>query len=254
MLMGGRTGPMVKAAAARIPRAQRAFDLVCVALLIPLLIVPVLLVAVLVLLDSPGGVIYRARRVGLEGRPFAMLKFRTMRSGASGAAVSHAGDDRVTPLGRFLRASRLDELPQLWNVLRGEMRLVGPRPEDERFVAAHRPDYERILGVPPGLTGPAQVRFAAAEARVLAASADPAADYTAEVLPSKIAIDAAYARRNSLTGDLRIIGSTLLVPLRLAAGRVRLFVSSNSAPAYALSAGIGIALLAAFLIAAGSPR
>jgi lipopolysaccharide/colanic/teichoic acid biosynthesis glycosyltransferase len=246
----------VRAAAGAIPAPQRAFDLTCVALMVPLLVVPALLVALLVLLDSPGGVLYRARRVGLSGRPFAMLKFRTMRSGAEGAAISHAGDARITPIGQFLRATRLDELPQVWNVLRGEMRLVGPRPEDERFVAAHQREYERILSVPPGLTGPTQVRFAAAEARLLAGSADPAGDYAAEVLPGKVALDLAYARRNSLAGDLRIIGLTLLVPLRIAVGGALNFIRHHRAlgPSYAVSAAIGVALLVAFLLTSGPPR
>ena len=239
-----------------IPRAQRAFDVTCVVLLIPLLLLPALLVALLVLLDSPGGVIYRARRVGHRGQPFEMLKFRTMRWGAEGAAITHAEDDRITPLGRILRVSRLDELPQLWNVLRGEMRLVGPRPEDESFVAAHRLEYERILDVPPGLTGPTQVRFAAAEAQLLAGSDDPAGHYAAEVLPSKVAIDLAYARRNSIAGDLRILGLTLLVPMRVAAGRFGLFLRRHGAllPAYAVSAGVGLALLLVFFLSSGPAR
>jgi len=242
--------------AIRLPRARRAFDVICVVLLGPLLLLPALLVALLVLLDSPGGVIYRAPRVGHRGRRFEMLKFRTMRSGATGAAISHAGDLRITPIGRVLRVSRLDELPQLWNVLRGEMRLVGPRPEDECFVAAHRREYERILSVPPGLTGPTQVRFAAAEAELLAGSTDPAGHYAAEVLPSKVAIDLEYARRNSLAGDLRIIGLTLLVPFRVGAGRVGLFLRRHGAlrPAYVVSAGIALTLLLDFILFAGPPR
>jgi lipopolysaccharide/colanic/teichoic acid biosynthesis glycosyltransferase len=241
---------------ARIPRSRRAFDLACVAILLPLVVLPALLIALLVLLDSPGSVIYRARRVGLGGRRFEMLKFRTMRSGVGGAAISHAGDERITPIGRFLRASRLDELPQLWNVLRGEMRLVGPRPEDECFVADHRAEYELILAVAPGVTGPTQIRFAAAEAHTLARSADPTAHYTAEVLPSKVAIDLAYARGSSLRGDLRLIGLTLLVPIRIAISRVIQSLRSHRVlrPAYAVSAGIGLALLLDFILSSGPPR
>ena len=254
--MEARSATAVVESAMGLPRSRRVFDVICVVILVPLLLIPALLVAVLVLLDSPGGVIYRAPRVGHRGRRFEMLKFRTMRSGAQGAAISHTGDERITPIGRILRVSRLDELPQLWNVLRGEMRLVGPRPEDECFVAAHQREYERILEVPPGLTGPTQLRFAAAEAEMLAGSPDPVGRYAAEVLPSKVAIDLDYACRNSLLGDLRIIGLTLVVPFRVAAGRLGLFMRRRGAlrPAYFVSAGIALTLLLDFVLSAGPPR
>jgi lipopolysaccharide/colanic/teichoic acid biosynthesis glycosyltransferase len=240
----------------RIPWAKRAFDLVVLVCLIPLLALPLLFFALLVFLDSPGPVIYRARRLGLGGRPFLMLKFRTMRTGARGAAVTPRNDPRITPLGSFLRSTRLDELPQLWNVVRGEMRLVGPRPEDEEFVVAHRQDYERILSVPPGVTGPTQLRFTTAEADLLADSDDPAAHYARAVLPSKVASDLGYANRHSVPGDLVIIGKTLLLPFRFAAARIRSFGAHHRplASAYALSGGIAIVLLIAFAFTWGPAR
>jgi lipopolysaccharide/colanic/teichoic acid biosynthesis glycosyltransferase len=192
-----------------------------------------MLVALLVLLDSPGPVVYRARRIGMGGRPFEMLKFRTMHVGSEGAAVSAHGDSRVTPVGRLLRVSRLDELPQLWNVLRGEMSIVGPRPEDEEFVAAYRSDYERILSVPPGLTGPSQVRFAAGEARALASSSDPVAHYMRIVLPGKVALDLEYARTHTLIGDLAIIGQTMVLPLRQLTARFAALLRGRPASVYA---------------------
>jgi lipopolysaccharide/colanic/teichoic acid biosynthesis glycosyltransferase len=235
--------------------ARRAFDVAAVLVLAPLLVLPALLVALLVFLDSPGPVVYRARRIGMGGLPFEMLKFRTMRSGSTGAAVSAHDDARVTPLGRLLRVTRLDELPQLWNVLRGEMSVVGPRPEDEEFVAASRREYDLILTVPPGLTGPSQVRFAASEARALAASADPVRHYTESVLPGKVALDLEYARAHTLPGDLAIIAQTLLLPLRQAAARVTAVANAHNPnrSAYAFCAAIGVALLTAFVVASGPP-
>lgn len=240
----------------RIPWRQRAFDLVVLVCLAPLLALPLLFVALLVFLDSPGPVLFRARRVGLGGRPFLMLKFRTMRNGAHGAAVAIRDDPRVTPLGRFLRSSRLDEFPQLWNVVIGEMRLVGPRPEDEEFVAAHRRDYERILSVPPGLTGPTQLRFTGAEADLLANSDDPVAHYATAVLPNKVVSDLAYADGRSWPGDLLIIGKTLLLPLRLAAIRAHRFGARHRPLAYdfALSGGIALVLLVVFAFTWGPAR
>jgi len=233
---------------------RRLFDLAAVLILAPLLALPAVLVAVLVFLDSPGPVVYRARRIGLGGRPFEMLKFRTMRNEAGGAAVSAQDDPRVTPLGRLLRATRLDELPQLWNVLRGEMSVVGPRPEDEEFVAAYSSDYRRILSVPPGLTGPSQIRFATVEARALAGADDPGRRYAEAVLPGKVALDLAYVGDHTLAGDLAIIGQTLMLPFRQLTARI-----TGHAPrrrehrsAYAFCGVAGLALLAAFVLTSGT--
>jgi lipopolysaccharide/colanic/teichoic acid biosynthesis glycosyltransferase len=238
----------------RVAGSRRAFDIAAVLVLAPLLAIPALVVALLVFLDSPGPVIYRASRIGMNGKPFLMLKFRTMRNGSAGAAVSASSDPRVTPLGRLLRASRLDELPQVWNVLRGEMSVVGPRPEVEEFVAAFRKDYEQILAVPPGLTGPSQVRFATAEARMLADSDDPAGHYIRAVLPGKVALDLDYARTHTVGGDVAIIGQTLLLPVRQLAGSLSQLAETHRPhrSAYALSAGIGTVLLVAFVVASSS--
>ena len=117
-----------------IPPPLRALDLTLVVLMLPFALVVGAVIALAVQLDSPGPVLYRSRRVGRGGRTFSMLKFRTMVRDAAGPPLSARADERYTPLGRTLAYSRLDELPQLWNVLRGEMRLVGPRPELEDFV------------------------------------------------------------------------------------------------------------------------
>ncbi len=187
-------------------------------LALPLVLLLAGALALAVYLDSPGPVLYRSRRVGRGGRVFSMLKFRTMRNDSEGPPLSVAGDERYTPLGRRLAASRLDELPQLWNVVRGEMRLVGPRPELEDFVRHFADQYETILSVPPGLTGPSQVEYAW-EGDVLAHAqeVDRARVYRESILPLKLAIDLEYAHRHSVWHDLQIMVLTVLLPLRRAA-------------------------------------
>jgi lipopolysaccharide/colanic/teichoic acid biosynthesis glycosyltransferase len=203
----------------RTPIAQRCFDVVVTCLIMPLALIAGALIATAIYIDSPGPVIYRSWRVGRDGKPFAMLKFRKMRREAPAHPVTLDDDERFTPIGRFLASTRLDELPQLWNVLRGEMRLVGPRPELECFVAEYAEQYRQILTVTPGLTGNAQLRFV--DERRLLQGPDPAATYTEHVLPAKLEIDLEYARSHSLGGDLAIIARTMALPFSLFAARTR---------------------------------
>jgi len=185
---------------------KRALDL---AVAVPLLVIlsPVLVaLAAAVRLTSRGPAFHRATRVGRDGRPFTMLKLRTMRVGP-GAGVATRDDPRVTALGRVLRRARLDELPQLLNVVRGEMSLVGPRPEDPRFVALYSEEQRAVLALRPGITGAAQLVFR--DEAALLDPADPDGSYIRAVLPRKLAIDLEYARGRSLAGDLRIMGMTL---------------------------------------------
>jgi lipopolysaccharide/colanic/teichoic acid biosynthesis glycosyltransferase len=223
------------------------------ALLAPLLLLPFLLVAVAVLLDSPGPVLFRARRMGYRGRRFEMVKFRTMRVDNAGHAVAGANDSRITPVGGFLRATRLDELPQLWNVLCGQMSLVGPRPELEEFVALHAAEYDEILAVPPGITGPTQLRYAGLEPHLLSLHADPERYYRERLLPDKVKLDLEYARTRSLAVDLAVLGRTLLLPLLLPfRGRGRVG-RRGWRPVLAGTMAIG-ALPLLFLLTLGSPR
>ena len=166
------------------------------------------MLALLVVLDSPGPVFYRAERVGFRGRPLRMLKFRKMRTGASGVALTVAGDERLTRLGAWLVRTKLDELPQLWHVLRGDMSLVGPRPESPDFVARFRTDYDVILRVRPGITGYTQLAFAR-EGAILDPN-DPQGHYLQALLPQKVGLDRLYARRVSIRRDVSILVATFV--------------------------------------------
>jgi len=189
-------------------RAKRAFDIVVSALLLFGLVGVFAVIAVLIKLDSPGPVFYRVRRVGHRGGPLRMLKFRKMRDDARGGPLTIDGDPRLTKVGRVLTRTRLDELPQLWDVLCGRMSLIGPRPEDPGFVALHDIEYRQILSVRPGITGLSQIAYKAEAAIV--DSDNPVEDYVNRILPQKLALDGLYAQTNSLGLDLRVLGWTFV--------------------------------------------
>jgi lipopolysaccharide/colanic/teichoic acid biosynthesis glycosyltransferase len=183
---------------------KRALDIAVSAALLVLMLPMLLLLAVLVRLDSPGPSFFRCRRVGHRGRSLQMLKFRKMVADAAGAALTTADDERFTRMGRLLAKYKLDELPQLWHVLIGEMSLVGPRPEDPGFVERHEDVYHHeILRVKPGMVGLSQLAFAD-EAGALN-NADPVRHYVEILLPQKIALDRMYAAKASVRLDLRIL-------------------------------------------------
>ena len=183
--------------------AKRLLDLTITVPLLVLLLPLIVLLAVAIKLDSRGPVLYRCRRVGFQGSVLVMLKFRKMVDGAAGPALTVHDDTRFTRVGRFLSLTKLDELPQLWNVIRGEMSLVGPRPEDPEFVALHPTEYDEILQVTPGITGLCQLAFAR-EGQLLA-SDDRVDAYVENLLPQKVQLDVLYASRRTLAMDLRIL-------------------------------------------------
>ncbi len=181
-----------------------------------------LCIALAVALDDGLPVLYKARRSGRDGAEFTMYKFRTMRrDDGSGPRITAQGDARVTRVGRLLRAYRLDELPQLWNVLRGEMSLVGPRPEDPLYVEHYSPAQRAVLAVRPGITGAAQIAFRD-EARLLRPG-HVHDDYLNVVLPAKLAIDGEYVAALSLRRDGALVAATLRA---LFPGKVQSAVSS----------------------------
>lgn len=191
--------------------AKRLFDIVAALVGLVVLVLPGLWLAAWIKLDSPGPVFFRQERVGRHGRLFRIHKFRTMRVDAErlGGPLTVGADARVTRVGRWLRAHRLDELPQLIDVLVGEMSLVGPRPEVPRYVALYPADLrERVLAVRPGITDPASLAFRG-EAGLLAAAADPEREYVEVILPKKLALAAEYAARASLWTDLGVVWRTM---------------------------------------------
>lgn len=183
--------------------AKRALDVV-LALLLLLLMLPLMLIIVLLLqIEAPGTPFYRARRVGYGGAPLMVLKFRKMPVDAGGPPLTVADDPRLSRLGALMARTRIDELPQLWNVLRGQMSLVGPRPEDPSFVALQREGYESVLRVRPGITGWSQLAFA--HERRLLRAADPLTDYVERILPAKMYLDRLYAEHARLQDDVAIL-------------------------------------------------
>lgn len=195
------------------PLSKRLFDVICSALGL-LLLSPLLLgVAVWVKLDSSGPVLFRQTRIGRFGVPFTIHKFRTMRVEA-GPLITIGADPRITRAGHALRASKLDELPQLWDVLRGAMSLVGPRPELPKYVELYPAGLrEQVLAVRPGITDPASLAFSN-EAELLAVASDPEREYREVILPAKLRLSAGYAADASLRADLRLILHTLQRVLR----------------------------------------
>ena len=191
---------------------KRAADVALAVLGLALTWPAFLLAALAIRLDSAGPVLFTQERVGRNFSRFRILKFRTMRVDAerNGPGVTPLGDPRVTRVGRFLRASKLDELPQLWNVLRGDMSLVGPRPELPRFVRIYAKEFREILKVRPGITDPASIAYRA-ESALLAGVADPEAEYVRSVLPAKIRLARLYVQRASWMYDLRLVLQTLLL-------------------------------------------
>jgi lipopolysaccharide/colanic/teichoic acid biosynthesis glycosyltransferase len=172
-------------------------------------------VAALIKLDSRGPVIFKQERIGRRFKPFFIYKFRTMVKEAPmlGRAITVGEDLRITRVGRFLRRTKLDELPQLLNVLKGDMSLVGPRPELRRYVDAFEREYEQILKVRPGMTDLASLKFID-EASLLAQASDPERAYLERVLPEKIALAKQYANNPSMRLDMLLMGRTLTRLLR----------------------------------------
>jgi lipopolysaccharide/colanic/teichoic acid biosynthesis glycosyltransferase len=189
---------------------KRLFDIISSASGLLLLSPIFLIVTILIKLDSAGPVFFRQMRVGMNFRRFWIIKFRTMENQADkkGLQITAGGDKRVTRLGRLLRKGKIDELPQLFNVLRGEMSLVGPRPEVEKYVELYKEDYEEILKIRPGITDISSVIFSNEEG-VLQTQSDPEWYYKHILLPEKIKLAREYMRRASFFYDMRIIFRTL---------------------------------------------
>jgi lipopolysaccharide/colanic/teichoic acid biosynthesis glycosyltransferase len=200
--------------------AKRVLDLLAASMLLLVLLPLIAVVAAAIKLDSRGPAFFRCRRVGYGGREFGMLKFRKMVHDAGGGALTAPEDDRFTRFGRMLAKTKLDEIPQLWNVLKGEMSLVGPRPEDAGFVALCEREYRQILRVRPGITGLSQLAFAR-ESEILDPN-DRHGHYVKKLLPAKARMDCLYVSRRSLAMDLKILfwtAAAVLLRLEVAVHR-----------------------------------
>lgn len=193
---------------------KRAFDIVVAVVGLVFFNPLMLTIAVFIKLDSPGPVFYRAPRVGKGGQPFRMYKFRTMVADAEkiGPAITVDKDPRITQIGTRLRRSRLDEIPQLINVLRGEMSMVGPRPEAPYYVEKYSLEQREVLMVKPGMTGPAQIAFRHEE-ELLPHAETLEDEYMSVILPPKLAMDLQYIEQQSLGLDLKILFQTAWVLL-----------------------------------------
>ena len=189
---------------------KRMFDIVVAAAALVVLFPLLVLSALLIKLDSPGPIFFKQERIGRNFRPFWIYKFRTMAQDAParGGLVTIGEDARVTRVGRLLRKSKIDEIPQLTNILKGDMALVGPRPEVRYYVELFRRDYEEILKVRPGLTDLASLKYRD-EAALLGKAANPEDEYRTRVLPDKIRLAKDYLRRSSFLFDLSLILKTL---------------------------------------------
>jgi lipopolysaccharide/colanic/teichoic acid biosynthesis glycosyltransferase len=191
--------------------AKRLMDIAVAGIALAVLSPVLLVLIVLVKLSSPGPVFYFGERVGRNGVPFRIAKFRSMVVGADriGGSATANDDPRLTPIGRFLRRYKLDELPQFWNVLKGEMSLVGPRPEVRKFVDRYGPEERRVLALRPGITDWASI-WNCDEGSVLAGSRDPEETYSELILPGKLRLQLLYLEDHSVRTDCKILFHTAL--------------------------------------------
>ena len=189
---------------------KRLFDIIASSILL-LIVSPLMLVlAICIVLDDPGPVFYRARRIGRHGNPIQLFKFRSMRINADkvGPKITTNGDPRITRMGQFLRHFKLDEFPQLFNVLLGDMSLVGPRPEDPKYVALYTEQEQNVLTVRPGITSFASLQYRHEERLLIGENWEET--YTNRIMRDKLALDLHYVQTRTLLTDLQILWRTVL--------------------------------------------
>jgi lipopolysaccharide/colanic/teichoic acid biosynthesis glycosyltransferase len=193
---------------------KRFFDLLASGLGLLVLFPFFLVIAGVIEVSSPGGAFYRSQRAGKDGKLFRLYKFRTMVANADrvGPKVTGSQDSRVTPIGRWLRKYKVDELPQLINVFIGEMSLVGPRPEDPKYIAHYTADQRRVLSVKPGITGAASLRYRHEEALLTGENWEQ--KYLTTVMPDKLQIELEYLERQSFLNDMLVLWQTLIAIFR----------------------------------------
>jgi lipopolysaccharide/colanic/teichoic acid biosynthesis glycosyltransferase len=191
---------------------KRSFDILFALVGLSLLALPFAVIGAAIKLSSKGPVFFRQQRIGRGGKPFWLYKFRTMYVGESGPLITAGGDPRITPIGQLLRRWKLDELPQLWNIFKGDMSVIGPRPEVERYVAHYTPEQRLLLEQNPGLAGLSQLVYPT-EAEMLRHCAEPEEFYIRELMPKKILVDLQYEARRTFWSDLQLMIEMILLIL-----------------------------------------
>lgn len=194
---------------------KRLLDILSSSIVLLVLLPVWLVIALLIAMESKGGVFYKQVRVGKDNKDFFLYKFRTMRVGSDKKGLLTVGerDNRITRVGYFLRKYKIDEFPQLLNVIKGDMSIVGPRPEVRKYVDLYTPEQMKVLSVRPGLTDLASIKYVH-ENEVLAASYNPEQTYIDEVMPAKLDLNLQYIATQSLMGDIRLIFNTFLAILK----------------------------------------
>jgi lipopolysaccharide/colanic/teichoic acid biosynthesis glycosyltransferase len=198
---------------------KRSFDLVVSAVGLVLLAFPFAVIALAIKICSTGPVFYRQQRIGRGERPFYLYKFRTMHVRVDGPLITVEGDPRITWVGKALRRWKLDELPQLWNVLRGDMSIIGPRPEVEQLVRYYTLEQRRLLEQTPGLAGLSQLVYPH-EADILQGYPNPEEVYRQHLMPKKLTVDLEYERNRTFCSDLLLLAEILLLSLRGKSSRI----------------------------------
>ena len=190
---------------------KRIFDIVTSLIALVILLPVFIIISIWILLDSRGGIIYRQLRAGKNNRDFFIFKFRTMRPASDAAGLLTIGgrDPRITHAGYYLRKSKLDELPQLFNIIMGKMSIVGPRPEVRKYVKLYTEEQMKVFGVRPGLTDYASLEYID-ESNILAASDDPEKTYIETIMPAKLDLNLKYIRERSMGRDIKIIFTTII--------------------------------------------
>jgi len=190
---------------------RRIIDIVLALMVLPLLAPLLTLISLAIVFESPGNPFYGGCRAGKHGKPFRMWKFRTMVPGADrmGSAVTTRLDPRITRVGRFLRKTKLDEWPQFFNLLLGDLTLIGPRPEDPEIVQHYTAEQREVLRVKPGITGPTQIRYTTIEAEAIPDGKDAERFYLNHLLDCKLRLDLEYLKSRTLFSDCRVLLQTV---------------------------------------------
>lgn len=188
---------------------KRGFDVFACTIVLLVLLPVWLVIGIAIAAGSKGGVLYKQYRVGRYGKDFKLLKFRTMRKDAdkTGPLITVGADTRVTRIGKFLRKYKIDEFPQLLNIIKGDMSIVGPRPEVRKYVELYNEQQRQVLSVRPGLTDYASIEYIS-ENELLSKSSDPERTYIEEIMPQKLALNLKYIENQSIKEDIKIIFKT----------------------------------------------